>query len=120
ALLHHGPPDRPRLAAQLFRARSDSPLGTLGSLASLGGVWRPDLAPPGRTTIAWIPAFLLVVGLAVAGRRRFREAWPVGARRALGIAAGLGLILAAAPSLPLTGRLMRAVAEISPGAGFLR
>src|SRR4029453_10350786 len=66
-LLHPRVPDRPALAVALFKARSDSPLGTIGSLLSLGGLWRTDLAPPGRGTVAWIPAFLLIAALPAAG-----------------------------------------------------
>jgi hypothetical protein len=120
ALLHPSAPDSPRLAVDLFRARSDSPLGTVGSLLSLGGLWRADLGPPGRNTIAWIPAFLLVGGLAIVGWKRLRDAWPTGARRALLTVAVVGLLLAAAPSLPVLGGVMRWVAATLPSAGFLR
>jgi hypothetical protein len=113
-------PDRPRLAAELFRARSDSPLGTVGSLLSFGGLWRPDLAPPGRTTVAWIPAFALVAGVAAFGWRALRARTPAGWRRGLVAAAVAGLALAAAPSLPLLNGVMRWVADDVRGAGFLR
>jgi hypothetical protein len=120
AILHPAVPDRPRLAVELFRARSDSPLGTLGSLLSFGGLWRTDLAPPGRGTVAWLPAFALIVGVAAFGWWTLRERTPTGWRRGLVAAAVAGLVLAAAPSLPWTNALMRSVAEHVAGAGFLR
>ncbi len=120
AILHPAVPDRPRLAVDLFRARSDSPLGTLGSLLSFGGLWRPDLAPPGRGTAAWLPAFALIVGVAVFGWRTLRDRTPAGWRRGLATAAVVGLVLAAAPSLPWTNTLMRSIAVHVRGAGFLR
>ena len=119
-LLHPPVPDAPRLAAELFRARSDSPLGTVGSLLSFGGLWRPELAPPGRSTLVWVPAFAVVAAAAVFGWRTLRKRTPVGWRRGLVASAVAGLVLAAAPSLPLLNSLMRLVAEHVPGAGFLR
>jgi hypothetical protein len=120
AALHPPVPDAPRLAMDLFRARSDSPVGTVGSLLSFGGLWRTDLAPPGRTTVAWLPAFAFVVGIGAFGWRTLRDRTPAGWRRGLVAAAVAGLVLAAAPSLPLTDGVMRWVAEHVPGAGFLR
>ncbi len=120
ALLHPSQPARSALGVELFRAGSDSPLGTFGSLVSLGGIWRGDLAPPGRTTIAWIPAFVLIVVIAIGGVRRFRAAWPTGARRGLVAAAIAGVALAAAPWFPPTAGLMRWIAGTSAAAGFLR
>ncbi|HEY7282746.1 MAG TPA: hypothetical protein VID47_14265 [Actinomycetota bacterium] len=120
AVLHPAVPDRPRLAVELFRARSDSPLGTVGSLLSFGGLWRTDLAPPGRGTVAWLPAFVLIAGVAAFGWRTLRERTPTGWRRGLVAAAVIGLVLAAAPSLPGANAAMRSVAAHVPGAGFLR
>jgi len=112
-------PGRPLLAEALFRARSDSPLGTVGSLLSLGGLWRPDLAPPGRSGFTWLPAFLIVAALTVAGWAVLGRRWSRGARAGLLVAAGLGLLLAAAPSAPGLGAAARWVARL-PGGGFLR
>ncbi len=119
-LLHAGGPDRSRLAVELFRARSDSPVGTVGSLLSLGGLWRPDLAPPGRGTVAWIPAFAVIVAVAAWGWTRLRSTTPAGWRRGLAAAAAAGLVLAAAPSLPVLGGATRWIGAHVPGAGVLR
>jgi hypothetical protein len=120
AATHPGLPRAPAEAESLFRARSDSPLGTAGSLLSLGGLWRTDLAPPGRGTVAWVPAFLVIAWVAVQGWRRMRQRWPEGARRGLLAISALGLVLALGLSVPglrvVEEWLIRAV----PGGGILR
>jgi hypothetical protein len=120
AVLHPAVPDRPALATELFRARPDSPLGLLGSLASLGGLWRTDLAPPGRSGYAWIPAFLIVAGLAVLGWRSVGRRWPPGSLAGLLALAAGGVLLAAAPGLPGLRTATVWLAGHAPGGGFLR
>ncbi|HEV8663143.1 MAG TPA: hypothetical protein VGT06_08400, partial [Candidatus Methylomirabilis sp.] len=119
-LLHQSVPGRPALALELFRARSDSPLGTLGSLLSLGGLWRTDLAPPGRHGGAWIPAFLLIVGLGAWGWRRLGARWSPGALRGLVSLAVLGIAVAIAPSFSLLDPITTWVSEVLPGGAILR
>jgi hypothetical protein len=120
ATLHPPVAESPNLAAALFRARSDSPLGTVGSLLSLGGLWRTDLAPPGRTTVAWVPAFAIIAALVAVGWRRIRGRWPPGAVAGLLGLAAAGLFLAAAPSVPGLAGLSRWLARSLPGGGILR
>jgi hypothetical protein len=119
-LLHPSAPERLPLAVEIFRARSDSPLGTLGSLLSLGGLWRTDLAPPGRQGGAWIPAFLLMCGIGAWGWSWLKARWPHGAVRGLAALALLGLVLAIAPSLPGLQDGMEWASRAIPGGGALR
>ena len=120
ALLHPAFPERPALATFLFRPRADSPFGTLGSLLSLGGLWRNDLAPPGRSTGAWLPAFLIIAGAAGVGWRALRRRWPDGADWGLLVAAGLGLALAAGPIVPGFRAVTDWIGRASLLGGFLR
>lgn len=120
ALLSPDVPERPALAMRLFGARSDSPLGTIGSLLSLGGLWRTDLAPPGRSAGLWIPAFVLLLAMAAAGYPRLRARWPRGAGAGLLALAALGLLLAAGPRLPVLRSLDLWLAGNLPGGGILR
>jgi hypothetical protein len=119
-LLHPDGPGQPGLAQFLFKARSDSPLGTLGSLASLGGLWRTDLAPPGRGTVAWIPVFLLIAALAVIGWRSLMRVWPSGAVWGLLGVSAAGLLLAWAPSVLGLDQAVLWLSKTLPGGGFLR
>jgi hypothetical protein len=122
AVLHPSAPGRGATPASLFGARSDSPLGTVGSVLTLGGVWRSDLAPAGRSTIAWIPAAILIAAVAALGWRRMGVAtpWADGARTGLLVAAAVGLALALAPGVPWAGRAMTWAIRTLPGGGVLR
>jgi len=123
-----GVPVRP-VGVAAFASRPDGPLGTVGSLASLGGIWNADVVPPGRDSLLWLPAFALVVALAVVGWRR---CWLAGARRPragpldLGAVAGLlaaaaiGFVLAAAGAVPGLRDGVQLVVEHVPGGGLLR
>lgn len=120
ALIGAKSPERPGLAQFLFRARSDSPLGTLGSIVSLGGLWRSDLAPPGRSTVAWIPAFALIAVIAVIGWRALLRNWSRGAVWGLLGLSAAGVLLAWAPNLSGPDRVVLWLTKTLPGGGVLR
>jgi len=115
-----GVPYRPA-GVDAFAARPDGPLGSLGSLATLGGIWNADVVPPGRGSWLWMPAFALVAVVAVAGWRRILDRLERGAAFALVAAAALGLAVAAASGGPpgLRG-LVGLVVEHVPGGGLVR
>ncbi len=100
-----------------FAARAEPGLGTLGSLASLGGMWNGEAVPGSRASLFAVlsAAVLLVVvaaGLPALARRR--AALPL-----LVLAAVSVLVppaLATGPGLAL----LRAVVDIAPGLGVLR
>lgn len=105
--------------ANAFAVRADGPLGVLGSVVTLGGVWASGATPASRT--GWLAATAAVVlwaaalaGLLVLARRRARRA-----------AAWLGLALVVPPvvvALLATGpgvALMRA-AQAVPGLAVAR
>jgi hypothetical protein len=119
-LLHPGVHDDAVLPVDLFGARADAPVGTLGSLLSLGGVWRTDLAPPGRATLVWLPAFALIVAVAGLGWRGLGLAWGRGARRGLVVAATTGLAVAIAPRVAGAHAVVVWIVRTVPGGGFLR
>jgi hypothetical protein len=120
ALLHPAVPDRPAVAVGAFQARSDSPLGAVGSVLTLGGLWRPDLAPPGRETVAWIPAFVIIAGIGALGLRELRRRWPAGAADGLAAVAGLGVFLAVASSVPGLRAAPLFLVRHLPGGGVFR
>jgi len=120
ALLHPAVPDRPAVAVEAFQARSDSPLGAVGSVLTLGGLWRPDLAPPGRETVAWIPAFVVIAGIGVLGFRGLRRRWPAGATDGLVAVAVLGVFLAVASSVPALRAAPLFLVRHVPGGGVFR
>jgi hypothetical protein len=68
----------------------------------------------------WIPAFLLIAGIAIWGWLGLRERWPSGARRGLLTAAVAGVALALAASFPWSRGAVVWLARTVPGGGFLR
>ncbi|HEX6678943.1 MAG TPA: hypothetical protein VF486_28500 [Actinomycetes bacterium] len=121
SVLHPGGvPVRP-VGVAAFASRPDGPLGTVGSLATLGGIWNADVVPPGRDSPLWLPAFALVATLAVVGWRRL-AAGPLdrGAVRGLLAAAAVGFLLAAAGAVPGLRQGVQLLVEHVPGGGLLR
>ncbi|HJQ00691.1 MAG TPA: hypothetical protein VJ851_03740 [Jatrophihabitans sp.] len=104
-------------AVAAFAARAERPGGPLLSLLGLGGIWTADVTPASRAGVLGYLSTLLALLVLVAGIPLLR---PLALRRRL-VALGLvGLLLAAAGSLPgLSGVLRWTVREL-PGAGLLR
>ena len=114
-----GVPVRPEGVAA-FAARPDGPLGTVGSLVGLGGIWNALAVPPGVGSWPWLAGLAVVLAVAGAGLPALPGRWPPGAAVGLGLAAGTGLVLAAAPALPgLRGLVELVVIEV-PGGGLIR
>ena len=100
-----------------FAARADQPLGTLGSLLGLGGVWNAQVVPGSRGLLSTAVLTVLAVVAAAAGWRPLRERWG-GAAPGLLVAAVLGVLLACAGTYA-PGALGWVVAHV-PGGGLLR
>lgn len=103
-----------------FAARAEPGLGTLGSLAGLGGIWNSDAVPASRTSIFAFVGTALLLTVVVLGVR------PLIRRRRNPVILGLAvvaLLAIAAPALAATGpglAAARALGETVPGAGLLR
>ncbi|MFF2085502.1 hypothetical protein ACFVVM_17140 [Nocardia sp. NPDC058176] len=101
-----------------FAARAEPWLGTLGSLAGLGGIWNGEAVPASRTTpLALVGTLLLLVIVALG----VRAVWASGRDgRTLLVIAAVAIVL---PALGATGWGL-AAGEWSmvhiPGAGLLR
>lgn len=107
---------------QAFAARSDTPLGVLGSLLTFGGIWKSSIVPGERGSLLLV---LLALGLTITGlvglldrARRDPTLRPV--IQALLALAAVGFVLAA---LPTTGPGLHVATWLVghvPGAGILR
>ena len=100
-----------------FAARAEPGLGTLGSLASLGGIWNGEAIPASRTTLfALVSACVLlaVVAIGLPTVLRRRSAVPL-----LVLAAGSVLMPAALATGPGLA-VLHAVVEVAPGLGVFR
>jgi hypothetical protein len=100
-----------------FAARAEPGLGTLGSLASLGGIWNGEAVPASRATLFAIisaAVLLVVVAAGVPALARCRTARPLMV---------LALVSVLAPTALATGpglTLLHAVVQAAPGLGILR
>jgi len=103
-----------------FASRPDGPLGTVGSLVGLGGIWNAFAVPPGVGSWPWLGGLAVVLAVAVAGLPALWRRLPAGAASGLLLAAGLGLVLAAADALPGLGSLVDPVVVHVPGGGLVR
>jgi hypothetical protein len=100
-----------------FAARAEPGLGTLGSLASLGGIWNDDAVPASRATLFAVvsAAVLLVVvatGLPTVVRRR--------AAVPLVVLAAVSVLIPAALATGPGLATLHAMVEAAPGLGVFR
>ena len=119
ALLHPTTGRSPDDGVAAFAARAEGPVGTLGSVLGLGGVWNADVVPDSRGLVT--AALFLVVLLAVSALGLRPVVSGLGGGGAgLVVAAGVGLVLALIGSVaPLQEALGWAVMSL-PGAGLVR
>ncbi|MGO9926224.1 MAG: hypothetical protein ACLPLP_08805 [Mycobacterium sp.] len=106
-----------RLGVAAFAPRAEPGLGTLGSLASLGGIWNGEAVPGSRATLFAVSSAVVLLVVVAAGL-------PTVARRAAALPL---LVLAAAsvlvPAALATGpglHVLSAVIDAAPGFGVLR
>lgn len=100
-----------------FAARAEPGLGTLGSLAGLGGIWNAEAVPPTRTTtFAVVSTVVLLTVVAVGVPLLIR-------RRTVPPLLVVGALAVVMPALMATGPGLAAVEtviEAVPGLGVLR
>jgi hypothetical protein len=105
----------PGIAA--FAARAEPGLGTLGSLASLGGIWNADAVPVSRTTYFTLASAFVLLGLVAAGVLALRRSAPA---RPLLVLALVSVVVPAALATGPGLAALHAVVEAMPGLGVLR
>lgn len=100
-----------------FAARAEPGLGTLGSLASLGGIWNSEAVLPSRATLFAVVSagvLLVVVAIGLPTLMRRRAALPLVLLAAVSVL--IPAALATGPGLAV----LHAVVETVPGLGVLR
>ena len=99
--------------AEAFAPHADTPLGTVGSVLTGGGIWNAQTVPLGRGAVLPAVAAVVLVGLGLVGVVRRRRD-PVIAALAGAAVVGLGVVVLTcfAPGARLVGRL--------PGGALLR
>jgi hypothetical protein len=100
-----------------FAPRAEPGLGTLASLASLGGIWNGEAVPASRTTLFALVSAAVLLAVVAAGL-------PVVARRAAVVPLlALAAVSVVVPAVLATGpglHALRAVVDAAPGFGVLR
>jgi len=105
----------PGIAA--FAARAEPALGTLGSVASMGGMWNGDAVPASRATYFTLVSAVVLLAVVAAGvftLRHSRAARPLLLLALVSIVATA--MLATGPGLAV----LHSVVEAVPGLGVLR
>ena len=100
-----------------FAPRAEPGLGTLASLASLGGIWNGEAVPVSRTTLFAVLSAVVLLGVVAAGLpavARRPAVVPLLVLAALSVVVPAGL--ASGPGL----HVLRAVVDAAPGFGVLR
>ena len=100
-----------------FAARAEPGLGTLGSLASLGGIWNGEAVPGSRTTLFAVVAAVVLLGMVAAGLPvvvRTPTAVPLLILAAVAIV--VPTLMATGPGLAFVESTVRAL----PGLGVVR
>ncbi|BBX98672.1 hypothetical protein [Mycobacterium lacus] len=105
------------LGVDAFAPRAEPGLGTLASLASLGGIWNGEAVPASRTTLFAVVSAVVLLGMVAAGL-------PAVVRRpAVVPLLALAAVSVAVPAALATGpglHLLRAIVDAAPGFGVLR
>jgi len=100
-----------------FAARAEPALGTLGSLAGLGGIWNAESVPHSRTTAFALVATIVLVTVVACGipaLLRRPDAKP------LLVLAAVSLLSVAAMATGLGLTVLRAIVDEVPGLAVLR
>lgn len=105
------------LGVAAFAPRAEPGLGTLGSLAGLGGIWNGEAVPISRTTMFAVASAVVLLGVVAAGlptALRRPAARPLLALSAVAVL--VPAALATGPGLHMLGALV----DAAPGFGVLR
>lgn len=103
-----------------FASRSDSPLGLIGSVATLGGIWNAGAVPDSRHVVSSAILTCALIALAGFGLRELPNRLGRVESRVLAVLAAGGLTLALVGAVPGGAGLTEwAVAHV-PGGGLVR
>ena len=100
-----------------FAARAEPGLGTLGSLAGLGGIWNAEAVPGSRTTGFALVATLVLLAVVTCGLPALLRRRPV---EPLLILAAVTLLTVAAMATGPGLTVLRSAVEVVPGLAVLR
>ena len=107
----------PAAGVDVFAARAEPGLGTLATLASLGGIWNGEAVPSSRTTLFAVSSAVVLLAVVAAGL-------PAVVRRPVAVPLlALAAVSVLGPAVLATGpglHALRALVDAAPGLGVLR
>ena len=104
----------------VFALRAEGPWGSVLTALGTGGVWNVDAVPGSRSTVLAPLATLVLLTLAVAGRRAVLEVLGRPVAITLAVASAVGLVVALTGAWEVTRPVTRWVVESVPGGGLVR
>ncbi len=107
----------PQAGVAAFAARAEPGLGTLGSLASLGGIWNADAVPGFRTTLFALIGSIVLLGIVALG---LPAVWRRRSAMALLALAAVAVVVPAAMATGPGIAAVEAIVRALPGLGVLR
>ena len=118
-LFRPGGPTGSAESVDAFSANAETPLGVIGSVLTLGGIWDPEAFVPGRDNVL-IAVIALVVSLgAIAGVALAARHWDAGTVGAVAVLAVVGLVIALLGGLDATRSVIESLADDVPGGAVL-
>jgi hypothetical protein len=112
--------DAPAGQFAAFASHAESPLGVVGSVLSLGGIWKETIVPPERTSALVVGCSLLLTALCLAGAAFAAGRWGRRALVSLGALGGLCVLLGCLPALGRVAELLDDAAGGLSAVGILR
>ena len=106
-------------SVQAFSANAETPLGVLGSVLTLGGVWDPEAYVPGRDNVLVAIVALLLTLVGVAGAALAARHWDTGTVGAIAVLAGVGVVVALLGGVEATRSVIETLADDVPGGAVL-
>ncbi|WP_053202998.1 hypothetical protein [Jiangella muralis] len=103
-----------------FAAASDSPLGLLGSLLTLGGIWNEGAVPDSRALPSALALTVVLLALAVFGATELRRHLGRAELVVLTALAAAGLVVALSSALPGGDAVLEWLVAEVPGGGLIR
>lgn len=118
-LFRPGGPTGSAQSVEAFAVNAETPLGVIGSVLTLGGIWDSAAYVPGRDNILVALVALVVTLAALAGIALAARRWDVGTVGALAVLAVVGLVLALLGGLEATRSVLESLADDVPGGAVL-
>ncbi|SDU75219.1 hypothetical protein SAMN04488563_4919 [Jiangella alkaliphila] len=103
-----------------FAAAPDSPLGLLGSLLTLGGIWNDGAVPDSRALPSALVLTVIVLALAVFGATELRRHLGRAELTVTCTLAATGLLVAVSSALPGGDTVLEWLVSEVPGGGLIR